>query len=111
MGAEGTPEDIELVHHKCLESKLDQLTLVIASLTKRLTGEGTGQVMEYEEESVHNMPTSAHNAIVSIEKKVKDNILHVMTAPVIMPPSAMRKAPAANLPSALLRVPNALIIK
>ena len=83
----------------------------MTSLTKRLTGKGTGQVMEYEEELVHNVPTAARTAIVSIAKKVKDNVLHVMTAPVIMPPSAMLKFPAANPPSALLRAPNALIIK
>ena len=67
--------------------------------------------MKYEEESVHNMPTAAQNAIVSIAKKVKDMILCVMTAPVITLPSAALQTPAANPPHALLRVPNALIIK
>ena len=62
-------------------------------------------------ELVHNVVTAACNAIVSIAKKVEDNILHVMTVLVITLPSAMPKAPAANLPSALLRVPNALVIK
>ena len=53
------PEEVELVHRKLLESRLDQLTSAMTSLTERLTGKGTGQVMEYEEESVHNMPTAA----------------------------------------------------
>ena len=57
------------------------------------------------------MPTAARNTIVSIAKKVVDNILHVMTAPVIMPPSVVLQTPAANTPHTLLRVPNALAIK
>ena len=105
------PEEVELVHYKCLESRLDQLTLAMTSLTKRLTGKGTGQAMEYKEESVHNVPTAARNAIVSIAKKVEDNVLCVMTMPVIMLPSTAPKVPATNPLSALLRVPNALIIK
>ena len=111
MGAEGTPEEVELAHRKHLKSRLDQLTSVMTSLTKRLTGEGTGQAMEYEEELVHNVLTAAQNAIVSIAKKVKDNILYMMTTPVIMLPSAMLKAPATNPPSALLRIPNTIVIK
>ena len=83
----------------------------MTSLTKRLTGKGTGQAMEYKEESVHNVPPAAQNAIVSIDKKVKDNILHVMTAPVIMPPSAAPKTSAASPPRVLLKAPNALVIK
>ena len=105
------PKEVELVHRKHLESRLDQLTLAMTSLTKRLMGKGTGQVMEFEEESVHNVPTAAQNAMVSVAKKFEDNILCVMTTPVIMPPSTMLKVQAANLLSALLRVPNALIIK
>ena len=83
----------------------------MTSLTKRLTGEGTGQAMEYKKELVHNMPTAARNAIVSVAKKVKDNVLHVMTALVVMPPSAMPKIPEANLLGILPKVPNALVIK
>ena len=56
----------------------------MTSLTERLIGKGTRQVMEYEEELVHNMLTAARNAVVSIAKKVKDNILRVMTVLVIM---------------------------
>ena len=85
------PEEVELVHHKCLESRLDQLTLAMTSLIERLTGEGTRQVMEYEEELVHNVPTTSQNAIISIAKKVKDNFLCMITALVIMPPSATLK--------------------
>ena len=51
----------------------------MTSLTERLTGKGTGQAMEYEEESVHNVLTAAHNAVVSMAKKVEDNVLCVMT--------------------------------
>ena len=105
------PKEIELVHHKCLESRLVQLTLAITSLTKRLTGKGTGQAMEYDEELVHNMPTAAQNATESIAKKVKDNVLHVMTAPVIILPSAVLHTPVVNPLHALLRAPHALVIK
>ena len=105
------PKEVELVHCKHFESRLDQLTLAMTSLTKRLMGKGTGQAMEYKEESVHNVPTAAQNAIVSIAKKVEDNILHVMTVPVIMPPSAVPKTPVANLLSALLKAPIVMVIK
>ena len=84
---------------------------MMTSLTKRLTGEGTVQAMEYEEELVHNVLTAAQNAVVSIAKKVKDNVLHMMTVLVIVPQSTAQQSPAANLPHALLRVPNAFIIK
>ena len=98
MGAEGTPQEVELAHHKCLESRLDQLTLVITSLTERLMGKGTGQAMEYEEELVHNVPTAACNTIVSIAKKVEDNVMCVMTMPVIhhteIPSSQPAECPA-----------------
>ena len=83
----------------------------MTSLTKRLTGEGTGQVMEYEEELVHNVPMAAHNAVVSMAKKIKDNILCVMTALVLMPPSTTPKIPKANPPGVLRKAPNALVIK
>ena len=83
----------------------------MTSLTERLTGEGTGQAMEYEEESVHNVPMAAQNAIVSMAKKVEDNILHVMTAPVITPPSVAPNTPEADPPGVLPRAPNALVIK
>ena len=66
---------------------------------------------KYKEELVHNAPTTARNAIVSIAKKVEDNVLWVMTVPVITLPSAMPKFPATNPLSTLLRTPNALIIK
>ena len=83
----------------------------MTSITERLTGEGTGQVMEYEEELVHNAPMAAHNAIMSMAKKVEDNVLHVMTAPVVTPPSAVLNTPEANPPGVLLKAPNALVIK
>ena len=67
--------------------------------------------MENEEESVHNAPTTAQNAIVSIAKKVKDNVLHVMTTLVITLPPTVLQTPAADPLHTLLRVPNALIIK
>ena len=66
--------------------------------------------MEYEEELVHNVP-AARNAIVSMAKKIKDNVLHVMTAPVVTPPSATPKTPEANLLGVLPKAPNALVIK
>ena len=105
------PEEVELVHCKRLESRLDQLTSAMTSLTERLTGEGTRQVMEHNKESVYNMPTTAWNAIVSVANKVEKNVLHVMTMPVITLPSAVPKSPTTNPLSALLRAPNAPIIK
>ena len=67
--------------------------------------------MDYEGELVHNVPTAARNAVISMAKKVEDNVLHVMTMPVIMPLSTAPKSPATNPLSTLLRAPNALIIK
>ena len=83
----------------------------MTSLTERLTGKGTGQVMEYKEELVHNVLTAAQNAMVSVAKKVKDNVLHMMIALVVTPPSATPKIPEANPPGALPKTPNALVIK
>ena len=67
--------------------------------------------MEYKEESVHNAPTDARNSVVSMAKKVEDNILRVMTAPVVTPPSAVPTTPEADPPGVLPKAPNALIIK
>ena len=83
----------------------------MTSLTKRLMGKGTGQKIEYEEELIHNIPVAAWNAIVSVAKKVEDNVLHMMTTLVIALQSTTPQNPVANLPHALLRVPNALVIK
>ena len=67
--------------------------------------------MEYEEESVHNVPTAACNAIVSVAKKVEDNVLRMMTAPVVTPPSTTLSTPEAVPPGVLLKAPNVLVIK
>ena len=83
----------------------------MTSLTERLTGEGTGQAMEYEEESVHNAPMAARNAVMSVAKKVEDNVLHVMTAPVVTPPSAAPNTPEADPPGILPKAPNVIVIK
>ena len=83
----------------------------MTSLTKRLMGEGTRQAMEYEEESMHNVPKAAQNAVIFIAKKVKDNVMHVMTAPVVTPPSTAPKIPEANPLGVLPKAPNALVIK
>ena len=83
----------------------------MTSHIERLTGKGTRQAMEYEEESVHNMPIAAHNAAVSMANKVEDNVLHVMTAPVVTPPSTVPNTPEANPPGILPKVPNVLVIK
>ena len=83
----------------------------MTSLTERLTGKGTRQAMEYEEELVRNAPTAARNAIVTVAKKVEDNVLRVMTALVITPPSAASKTPEADPPGVMPKAPNALVIK
>ena len=74
--------------------------------------------MEYEEESVHNAPMSARNAVISVAKKVEDNVLRVMTAPVVTrshgrhtPPSAAPTTQEADSPGVLPKAPNALVIK
>ena len=54
---------------------------------------------------------AAQNSIISIAKKVKDNVLHVMTASVIAPQSITPQTRVANPLHALLRAPNTLIIK
>ena len=83
----------------------------MTSLTERLTGKGTRQAMEYKEELVHNVLMAARNTIVSMAKKVEDNILHVMIAPVVTPPSAVPNTPEADPPGVLPKAPNALVIK
>ena len=60
---------------------------------------------------MHNVPTAARNAVVSMAKKVEDNILRVMTAPVVTPPSAAPTTPEADPPGILLKAPNTLVIK
>ena len=60
---------------------------------------------------MHNVLTAARNTVVSIAKKVEENVFYMMTALVILLPSIMPKTPAANPPSALLRAPNTLVIK
>ena len=67
--------------------------------------------MEYEEELVHNAPMAAHNAIVSMAKKVKDNVLCVMTGPVVTLLSTTPKTPEANPQGILPKAPNAHVIK
>ena len=74
-------------------------------------GEGTGQVIEYEEELVHNVPVVSQNSIMFVPKKVEDNVLHMMTTTVIAPQPTLPSNPAANPLCTLLKVPNALVIK
>ena len=57
----------------------------MTSLTERLMGKGTGQVMEYEEELVHNVLAVAQIAIVFVANNIKDNVLRMTTALVVMP--------------------------
>ena len=67
--------------------------------------------MEYKEELVHNALMAARNAVMSMAKKVKDNVLHVMTAPVVTLPSAVPTTQEADSPGVLPKAPNALVIK
>ena len=72
--------------------------------------------MEYEEELVHNAlaiarALLAQNANVSLAKRVEDNTLNVITAPVIALQPTMPQDPAANPLCTLLKAPNALVIK
>ena len=84
---------------------------MIASLTKRLVGEGTRQDMEYEEELVHNVPAIAWSAIISVAKKAEDIVLCMMTTLVIMLQPTVLQNQVANLPHILLKMPNTLVIK
>ena len=67
--------------------------------------------MEYKEELVHSVLMATRNIIVSITKKVEDNVLHVMTILVIVLQSAAPQNPVVNPPCALLRAPNAIVIR
>ena len=53
-------------------------------LTERLAGKGTRKDMEYEG-SLYNAPAIVWHAFISVAKKVEDNVLHMMTVPVIVP--------------------------
>ena len=55
--------------------------------------------------------TAACNTVVSMAKKVEDNVLCVMTAPVVSSPSATPNTPEVNAPGVLSKAPNALVIK
>ena len=81
------------------------------SLTERLVGEGTSQDTDYKEELVDNALAIAQSTIVSVAKKVEDNVLCMMTTPVFVPQPTVLQNPAANLPCALLKAPNALSTK
>ena len=83
----------------------------MTSLTERLAGEDARQDMECGEKSVHNTLAIAQNAIILVAKKVKDNVLHMMTAPVIVLQPTVLQDPTANLACTLLKVPNAFVIK
>ena len=53
----------------------------------------------------------AHNAIVSVASKVEDNILQVIITLFIALKPIAPSNPMANLPCALQKRPNALVIK
>ena len=55
LGAEGIHKEVGQAYCEYLESRLDQLTSAMTSLTERLAGKCTGHKMEYEEELVHNV--------------------------------------------------------
>ena len=67
--------------------------------------------MEFSEELVHNVPAVAQNTIMSVAKKVKDNVLCMMTALVIAQHLATLQNPVVNPQFALLKVPNTLVIE
>ena len=67
--------------------------------------------MEYKEKLVQNLPAIAQNATMPMAKKVKENILHVMTVPVLAPHLTAPQNLAVNPPHALLKVPNTFVIK
>ena len=77
--------------------------MVMTSLTERLVGKGTRQAMEYEEELVYNAPAIACNAVGYMAKKLEDNILHAIKAPVIALQPIAPSNPAANLSCAFLK--------
>ena len=66
--------------------------------------------MEYEE-LVPNAPAIAQDTIMSMAKNIKDNVLHMMTALFIVLQPTVLQNPVAHPSFALLKVPNALVIK
>ena len=62
---ERTPHKVKQVPCKCLDSRSDQLTSVMTSLTEKLVGEGIGQYMGYKEYSMHNSLAFGHNTAMS----------------------------------------------
>ena len=60
---------------------------------------------------MHNALAVAHNAIVFISSKLKDNVLNIVTVPVILPQPAALSNPMAILPHALCKALNAPVIK
>ena len=58
LGVERIPKEVEWAYRKKLEFGLDQLTLLITSLTERLVGKTTGHDIEYEDELMHNAPAT-----------------------------------------------------
>ena len=60
---------------------------------------------------MHNLLAIAWNSIVSVAKKIEDNMLHIMTVQVIALQPTVPQNPVANPLYALFKVPNALVIK
>ena len=83
----------------------------MTSVIQRLLAKGTGHKIEYKDELVHNVVALTQNAIMSVASKVKDNVLLVMTTLVIVLQNTMPSNPVANPPHALLKAPNALVIR
>ena len=71
-----------------LGSKLDQLTLGISSLTESLVGKRMGQDIEYDEESVDNAPAVDQSTFMSVDLKVRDNMMCIVMALFIAPQPA-----------------------
>ena len=69
------------------------------------------QDMEYKEALVDNAPTISQNAMVSKAQKVEDNVLQMMTMPVIALQPTVPSNLVPNLPCTLFNGPNALIFK
>ena len=96
LGVIGTPKEVEWMHYKCLESRLNQLTSAISSLSKRLAGKDIEKDMEYEEKLVHHAPIFIYNPVVFIASRVKDNIMNIMIVSVIALQSTAPSNPMGN---------------
>ena len=63
---------------------MDQMTIAMTSLKKRLMLKGTRRYIEYNKQSVYNAPIPTKNAVIFTASKVEDNAVCIITVLVIV---------------------------